>query len=160
MQDPTYLYDVAVQLQQTIIDCYDENSITLPSRHVISEGPRPAHDCEALNIALVLNAPTYRGQQTVPCFNLREATFSISIVRCTSTPHDDGSAPTPEEMAAFSSAIYTDAFLLPFCISEISLNPCSNLTIGPLTTLDPSGGLGGVVMPVTWVLGDDTTSGS
>lgn len=156
MADPTLLYDMAVSLQQSVINCYAQTEYTLPDRHVITEGPIPAHDCLQFSVSLVSNTPTISGTNQLPCANVREANYRIEIVRCTSVPRNDDSPPDPEEMAALARAIYVDAHLLPQCIAE--LPNCKDITVGPLSILEPSGGFGGVQLAVSWVLGEDVGS--
>lgn len=161
MTAPTHIFDIATTLLDSVVAIYADASVPLPTRQCVVEGT-PAWDCEMVVVYLRRTYPRY-AELPLRCSGLRSAELHISIIRCASTPQDDGTPPTCATIESFSSLILTDAWLLPAGLSETSFNgglgfPCDGIEIGDLIVNGPDGGFGGVDLTINYQLGDLTGS--
>lgn len=160
-QPPSHIFDVATTLRDTVETLYLNEGISLPTRRYISDGA-VAWDCELMAVELTA---VFRGPPLSPvenftqrCMGVRTARFNVWIVRCASTPNEDGSPPATHRIEALADDIYTDAWFLPTQLAQAAMDgtlgiPCDDLVIGELEIVGPEGGFGGVRQPVEWQLG-------
>lgn len=155
------LYTIAQDLLEAVVDVYATAGVSLPDRQVVVEG-LPAWDCESVMVSL---RRVFRGlpniqsaQQTLLCAGVRTAEYHISIIRCASTPDDDGNPPTPTTIQGFSKPILTDAWVLVSGLQTAALDgdlgiACDSILIGDLAVVGPEGAFGGVDLVIQWQLG-------
>lgn len=159
----THIWDIANDLLTNVIDIYSDGGLSLPGRRYISEGT-VAFDCELVAVELRRVYRGLPGQEGVIgpslCSGTRTAEIHVWIVRCTSVPQDNGDPPTEASIEQFAQPIYIDAWFLPtqlqYRAADGSLGAaCSDILIGNLNVLSPSGAFGGVDLQIDWQLGTE-----
>lgn len=125
---PSLLSDLLIQFLGCACDClntYSSNGCSCPCRNFISAGP-PVWDIEACcsdgqlsihidRIYVYENFPTEQGTVNT-CQASLAADVVITLLRCFPGLHDDGSAPTADEIAVASENIYKDLYVLTNCL--------------------------------------------
>jgi len=160
----THIWDRASLLLDTVVDRYATEGISLPARRYVSDGPEVAHDCEEVVVAfqrVYRGTPAIEGDAALTpmrCGGWRTGIFDIHIIRCTSAPKDDGSAPHTETIEGFADNILIDAWFLPEALTAASFDgtlagECEEIFIPQAVMVPAAGGFGGVVVTMHWFLG-------
>jgi hypothetical protein len=161
--DPAVVGDVADRLLAAVVAGYAAHAVTLPDRRYVAPSAPElvAHDCEQVTVALGIVAqrpvaPTGH-PSPAPVYVVPVAAFEVRIIR--DVPAFDGEGiPSADYLAAVGAAVLLDAGVLLSVLLEVittgALLPDAipgghNVDVPVITTVGPSGGLGGVAARVT-----------
>jgi hypothetical protein len=165
---PLVLAPTAQGLLDWVETSYANASRALPERKVIVPGAPGviAWDCEQLTVALasITTGGTVASVNILPQIGsgagvglLRQATWSIQVVRCSATTADDGAPPSVAELDAAAMTQLDDAGMLSQALVNLVsaqlrpewLPPGAVVNAGQVATLGPEGGFQAVEATVT-----------
>lgn len=153
---PSRLYDICAALLAAVVDGYADQSLDLPARRYVSDGPLVAWDDEQVTVYC---ERTFAGLSDVEqpdaldtIATTRSARLWIEVVHC--SPHLDsdsvtlGPVPTPPTAAAIDASAQValvDAIMLPWSVRRAKragdLDVCHGITIDDWQPLGPLGGM-------------------
>lgn len=150
----THIFDIAKEILNEVVALYAAEGLALPARRAVTEGEF-AWDCESVLFRLARTFPgTPNAPDLDPCVSARTAEYHLSIIRCASSPDEEGVPPKPTIIESFSLPILTDAWFLPRALRMSPLfTPCDEFYVGELVVVGPEGGFGGVDLTIHRLLG-------
>lgn len=150
-----FLYTVANQALEAVVDRFATEGITLPDRQYVTGG-LVALDCEQVVVEVVrvyTGTPGAELSDPVSCAVPRSAEMRIWIVRCVPIFKDNGDPPTQSELDASGEELLTDGWVLVWGLLQEYrdgnfLSQCDKLVIGNLAAVGPEGGFGGWALTI------------
>jgi len=140
-----------------VIDTFTAHGVDLPTRHVISVGTQPPHDCEQVTVTLqqiyygVVGQPADQPVRVQGTDGPVTAVLDVQVVRTFPTITGSGRAPSEVKISEAARNQARDGWLLLMSIGDI--DTWNTGILADVTFADPQGGFGGPVMIVTVPVG-------
>lgn len=169
MPPDTILYDIAEQMLEKVAEYLESVDIFVPERRyvhvgdpaldIVTEGD--SEDCVSMFVVTynpqqyVGNPGEEFGDVDLKCEVPRTAQYEIWMIRCAPGLHDDGTAPTNEELSASALEICADAREISNAVYKLhkakELVPVKDgvVGLGSSRPYGPEGGAGGTIQEVT-----------
>lgn len=144
-------YDMGHTILEAVLDAYDNAAPPLvpPERQYVTFG-NVAADCDQLVVEYG-GATPLEADNFLPCIPITDHIYRIWVMRCNSAWEDDN-IPSADTLDTSAQIVLRDAYVLaglfPAELKAASL--CSKLQIVSLESFGPEGGLGGVILTITF----------